>query len=189
MICNLHHLRFSHGIAGPNRRSMEDINDSSNEKHTRTHSLSLTTAKRYSQPIPAQTTKTPQSEGGAARSQQMTRQPRAHSPPIPTPSFLENAAAKMGKMAHTVTQKSPVKIRNTLTGNNKKRALEIEHATTPTPQTYNDEGPIVGGPIGPGSPNQWDEDINSSGDEDEGATDHVSMQTDTSYNWWCTILG
>jgi uncharacterized protein YjgD (DUF1641 family) len=161
---------------------MEGNNDSSNEKHTRTHSLSLNTAQRYSQPIPAQTTnKTSQPEGGAARSQRTMCQPRSQTLSNPTASFLESAVAKVGKVVHTVTHTSPTKIRSTLTGN-KKRTQESERATTPTPLNYTNEGLITGGPRGPGHFDPWDEDMNFTGIEDEEVTDQSSIQTDTSSN-------
>jgi len=103
--------------------------------------------------------------------------PGSQTPLNTIPSFLGNAAAKVGKMAHSVTHTSPTKIRNALT-RSKKRALEVERATTPTPQTYTDGGLIIGGPVNIDHHAPWDEDIPSSGEE----ADQNSMQTDTTNN-------
>ena len=138
-------------------------------------------AQRYSQPIPAQSTKSPQPEGGVARQQRTTHQPRPQTPSNATPSLLGSAAAKMGKMAHSVTLASPTKIKSVLTGN-KKRALEIERTATPTPQTYSDQGLIIGGPESMGHHPSWADDIPSSGEEDDGEGDQNSMQTDITGN-------
>jgi len=152
----------------------------SNEKHTKSHSLSLPAAQRYSQPIPAQSTKSPQLEGGTARQQQSTHQPHPQTLSNTTPSFLGSAASKVGKMAHSVTLVSLTKIRDALTGN-KKRALETKCSTMPTPQMYSDQGLIVGGPKSMGHHAPWDEDIPSSGEEDE-EVDYNSMQTNYTNN-------
>jgi len=115
---------------------MEGSIDRSIEKHLNSHPLSQSTAQRYSHPILAQTTnKNPQLEGSAARPQRTARQPRPQTPSNTTASFLGNAAAKVGKMAQTIMHTSLAKIKSALVGN-KKRALEVERTTTPTPQTY-----------------------------------------------------
>jgi len=54
----------------------------------------------------------------------------------------------------------------------------MEHATTPTPQSYNSKGLIIGGPASPG---HWDDDI-PSGKEDEGEVDQNSIQSNTLHN-------
>lgn len=152
---------------------------SSKEKYHKPKSPGPYTAQRYSQPIPAQTTKSPHTEGGATRSQRSIRQLRPQTPANTSPSFLENAVAKVGRVAQSVTNTSPAKIKSVLVGN-KKRALDAERATTPTPQSYNNQTLAIGRQPDPSQRPPWDEDIESSGDEgEEGEIDQDSMQTDT----------
>jgi len=161
---------------------MEGSIDRSIEKHPNSHPLSQSTAQRYSLSIPAQTTnKNTHSEGGAARPQRATRQPRPQTLSIATASFLENATAKVGKMAQTVTHTSPAKIKSALIGN-KKRVLEVECTTTPTPQSYTSGDQGTGRPQSTNPHTQWDEDINFSGEEDIGEDDQYSMKTDYTGN-------
>jgi len=155
---------------------------SSNEKHQKHNSPSLSTAHRYSQHLPAQTTKTTQPEEGATRSQRSARQHRPQTPSNAHTSFLENAAAKVGKTAQTVTHTSPAKLKSVLIGN-KKRALDAERATTPIPQSYNSEDLIIGRQSSPKQYTQWEEDIIAYGAEEEEAEDDFeSMQTDNFSN-------
>jgi len=84
-------------------------------------------------------------------------------------------------MAQTVTHTSPAKIKSALIGN-KKRALEVEHATTPTPQSYTSGDRDTAGPQSKNPHTQWDEDINSSGEEDIGEDDQYSMKTNYTDN-------
>ena len=86
-------------------------------------------------------------------------------------------------MAQSVTHTSPAKIRSALTGN-KKRALEVERATTPTPQNYTSGNLIIGGPTDLDQPSHWDdyEDMASFDEGNAGEDDQSSIQTDTSYN-------
>ena len=97
--------------------------------------------------------------------------------------FLESAVVKVGKMAQLVIHTSPAKIRSTFTGN-KKQALEVEHATTPTPQNYTNGNLIIGGPTDLDHPSHWDEyeDMASFDDGNAGEGNQISIQTDTSYN-------
>ncbi|EDR03788.1 uncharacterized protein LACBIDRAFT_331226 [Laccaria bicolor S238N-H82] len=152
---------------------------SSNERYHKPKSPGPHTAQRYSQPIPAQTTKSPRTEGGATRSQRSTRQPRPQTPANTPPSFLESAVAKVGRVAQSVTSTSPAKTKSVLVGN-KKRALDAERTTTPTPQSYNNEARSIGNQFDPSHRPPWDEDIESTGDEGEqGEIDQNSMQTDS----------
>ena len=87
----------------------------------------------------------------------------------------------MGKMAYSVTLTSPTKIRNALTGN-KKQVLEVERMATPTPQTYSDQGLIIGVPENIDHHPTWAKDIPSSGEEDDEVGNQDSMQTDITGN-------
>lgn len=81
-------------------------------------------------------------------------------------------------MAQSVTHTSPAKIKSVLIGN-KKRALDAERATTPTPQSYNDVDMTMGDQNDPNRRVPWDEDIESSGDEnDQRGIDQESIQAD-----------
>ncbi|EDR01297.1 uncharacterized protein LACBIDRAFT_333385, partial [Laccaria bicolor S238N-H82] len=135
-------------------------------------------SQRYSQPIPTQYTKPTQPEGGATRPQRTARQTRPQTPSGTTASFLENAVGRVGRMAQSVTHTSPAKIKSVLIGN-KKRALDAERATTPTPQSYNDVDMTMGDQNDPNRRVPWDEDIESSGDEnDQRGIDQESIQAD-----------
>ena len=54
--------------------------------------------------------------------------------------------------------------------------------TTPTPQTYSDQGLIIGGPENIDPHPTWAKDIPSSGEEDDEVGNQDSMQTDITGN-------
>jgi len=84
-------------------------------------------------------------------------------------------------MAQTVAHTSLAKIKSALIGN-KKCVLEVEHVTTPTQQTYNSREHHASRAQSTIPHTSWDEDVNSSGEEDNREDNQYSMQTDFTGN-------